>query len=65
MAQAYLDFETEKKEKESQKKDEVMNINQAIEDLLGSQLDPNIFLDDNDKVGEKKKSKTCNEKKKI
>ena len=64
MAQAYLDFETEKKEKESQKKDEVMNINQAIEDLLGSQLDPNIFLDDNDKVGEKKSQKLVTRKRK-
>ena len=52
MAQAYLDFEIEKKEKESQKVEKIQDINQAIEDLLGSQLDPNIFLDDNDnKIG--------------
>ena len=64
MAQAYLDFETEKKEKESQMKSEELNINQAIEDLLGSQLDPNIFLDDNDQIGKKVEKKPAAKKRK-
>ena len=59
MAQAYLDFEIEKKEKENQKNQTAQEINQAIEDLLGSQLDQSIFLDDNDKIiGEVKKPAT-------
>ena len=64
MAQAYLDFEIEKKEKESQKVEKIQDINQAIEDLLGSQLDPNIFLDDNDKISEKKFEKPTAKKRK-
>ena len=66
MAQAYLDLELEK-EKENQKKkmeEFQQSLNQTIDDLLGSQLDQNIFLDDNDKkVGEEIKKPAAKKRK--
>ena len=63
MAQAYLDFEKEKETKLIQEQKE-LNVNQLMEDLLGSQLDQDIFLDNNEKIGKIDIKKINNNKRK-